>query len=50
VTAFTTALYVDDDSVYLGFTDDPNKNRINQKGVIRIPRASLGEPTIPSGL
>ncbi len=50
VTAFTTALYVDDDSVYLGFTDDPGKNRINQKGVIQIPRASLGEPTIPSGL
>jgi hypothetical protein len=48
-TGYTEALYVDDDNLYVGMDTVSGAAR-NQNGILQIPRASLGEPTIPSGL
>ena len=48
-TGYTEALYVDDDFLYVGMDTVSGAAR-NQNGILQIPRASLGEPTIPSGL
>jgi len=48
-TGYTEALYVDDDNIYVGMDAVSGAAR-NQNGIVQIPRASLGEPTIPSGL
>jgi hypothetical protein len=48
-TGYTEALYVDDDNIYVGMDAVSGAAR-NQNGIVQIPRASLGEPTIPNGL
>ncbi len=48
---FVDAVWVDDNDVFLETADDPTPQYdLPQSGIMRLSRATLGAPTVPSGL